>query len=347
MSKIIQLDRRIVMAPAVLRRRYIELQSETHCGIKGEIRSIQIIRKDGSVRQKLGPYPNLITDAGLNAIGAHGSTTKLGGLFNHLGVGTGNTAPANDQTTLVAQVGARSSSNGGFSDVTVSGPAYAYWECERTREFAPDTVDGVALAELGYFNASSAGIMVMRQLIRDDVGAPTTITLDAEEILRIIYAWRLYPQIVLTESIIDVAGVSTTIQSRAQRIDEDFMWGNIGLLQNLGMWHATGDNSHMWYETNVLPATTAELSGTVASPSTGQHSFAAYVTGNFYRDMTVTAIPSLANFASGIGGVAMLCPRSSDTTSNQPFATVFSPKIAKTNVKQFVYTGRISWGRYV
>jgi hypothetical protein len=67
-------------------------------GLKGRVECIQVL-EHGLIVQELAGFDNLILDNGLEMVAGN----ILAGLFTVAAIGTGNTAPASNQTTLVAE----------------------------------------------------------------------------------------------------------------------------------------------------------------------------------------------------------------------------------------------------
>src|SRR5690554_2149556 len=99
---------------------------------------LQVCRPDGSVRDS-AEFPNLVTDAGLNRMGANSD------YLNWCQVGTGSTAPTVSDTALAARV-AGSATASESNGAQPSAPYYS-WRI-RTFTFAAGTATG-NLAEVG------------------------------------------------------------------------------------------------------------------------------------------------------------------------------------------------------
>src|SRR5690606_33414677 len=199
-------------------------------------------------------------------------------------------------TAVGSQLGNRINRTGGISDTLVSGPDFDYWEFIRVREFEEGEVNG-NLTEVGLFNASSGGVMYTRQLFLDSEGSPTTIVKTTDDRLRITYRHRAYPNKTANVQNINVNGVPTTVISRIQEIDSPDHAGR--LAQSIGDW---GLASAAAFETNTLPDVNGSLGGNAAEVSNG--SYAEYSPDSFFREYTGVWIPSAANFATGVGGIA-------------------------------------------
>lgn len=316
--------------PSIIRRD-IELLHERKFYLEGFFEVDLIDARSGLIKEHY-EFRNLLTDAGMNAIGTTGNTLTT--LFQYMGVGTGNTAPANNQTALVAEILPRTLSNGGTGDTFTSGPSFDYWEGTRVRLFVEAEANGT-LAELGLFNAATAGTMSVRQLFKDSGGTPITIVKTSSDQLRITYKWRIYPDTTSDTQTITITGVSTLITNRAYDIDNTGAWGQT-LLTSFGSWtnHATA------WENDVLPSTTGVQSGSNAAMSSAI--VQAYGSGNFYRDIEFKWEPAVANFATGIGSITSAPHASSNSNS----ISTFSPKIAKDNTKRVTLMSRYSWARH-
>lgn len=156
-------------------------------GFRGLYRAT--VRRHGKVIATREWFDNLITDAGLESLGEAKAS------FRYCMVGTGNTAPANGNTTLQAQVAsldyvsASGTSSGG---VVTSGTRYG-WE-RRTFPFAQGAVTG-NIAEVGIGWSTTA--VFSRSLVSP------AITLLSIDQLTITYEIRMYVPI---EGTADVTG---------------------------------------------------------------------------------------------------------------------------------------------
>ena len=137
--------------------------------------------------------PNLITDLGLNRMGAalnvfDTSTGSANGWRRRMAVGTGSTAPNVADTTLDNEV-QRDASSGAF---TAGGTTYELdtgddvW---RAVSFVNRVVTMTAdrnLTEFGFAQATSADILI-RELLRDGGGTPITVSLLNGKTLRVTH----------------------------------------------------------------------------------------------------------------------------------------------------------------
>ena len=311
-------------------------------GFKGIVTVELIHAATGLVKQRL-QFENLITDVGLNALGSALTIEQL--VNSYIEVGTGSTAPANADTGLVAPVSPRTNSNGGITEVAGSGSGYAYWYRRIVRVFTEAQVNG-NLTEFGLFSASTAGTMWCRQLFKDGLGDPTTITKTSLDQLKITYEIRGYSPTVDTTGTVTLNSVNYDWTSRAANIATSAAWGATaggGVLKAFGGGNWS-NGSLVAYDSHTLGTTSQGIQGSSTSAENDTFSAAAYTTDTFYRDLTGIWSPSIANFGAGIGGYEM---RFMSTASARGFQTVFSAFIPKDNTMRLTLVSRVSWGRYV
>jgi len=320
------------------KNRVVELEAPRF-GLEGRF-MVQLIRKVGDkeiIIRELPWQKNLIVDSGMNGY-FNTSFTSGGGLLDYCAVGTGSTAPANGNTTLVSETGVRTNADGGITDVIQWGPANAYRTITRTRLFTETQSNG-NLTEFGFFTASTAGTMFCRQLFKDGGGTPTTIVKTSSDQLRITYEVRLYPPTVDTGSTITISGTLYTWTGRALQVGAGSAnWNNIfgGSPPS-----STAVNKGSANESQTLAAISASApAGTNTNASTSV--WGTYVNGNFYNDITDKWEPGVANFATGIGLTVAL----GTGLGAGCFQTSWSPKFTKDNTKRLTLVTRIAWARH-
>lgn len=326
--------------------RTVELQLPL-VGISAYITVELIDVKTGIIKQYLH-FKNLITDAGLDRLGTNVGLDVIvfaAGGGNFCGVGTGSTAPANTDTTLVSEVGTpatdRSSSNGGISNTYsyVSGPP-DYHRGVRTFLFTETQGNG-NLTEIGIFSANTGGTMWMRQLLKDGGGTPTTVVKTSSEQLRVTYELRIQPlqsDVPITRII---STVSYDIVIRAREASVQGTWGSDGFggaLSNFGLFSTQAQHAAV-LETQTLGARTSEPSGSQVNASTV--AWAAYSSATYFRDMTAVWDSGVANFTLGIGSGVFYETGNGD----QLFQANFTPRFDKDNTKRLTLITRLSWDR--
>lgn len=279
---------------------------------------------------------NLITDAGLDYLG-----TSTADLLGYCRLGTSNTTPANSDTQLGAQVGY--SNTNGASDVTGFSTDSSYAYRRVTRRFGAGVVDGVNLAEVG-MGPGSSNSLFSRALLKDTNGDPTTITLDEDEILDVIYELRLYANLTPVTGTYDIDGVSTTVT-----ITPIGWGGNAWAPGNIGYGAVFGVSSSSPGIRQVASPTEDYTSAASSGNFIGTGTWGSYTPGTYSRQQQISFSLSQGNFATGIGGFRYgksTFASPADISGIGQFAVKFDPKIQKDNTKTGQITVGVSWGRY-
>jgi hypothetical protein len=284
--------------------------------------------RTGLIKQRL-QFRNLIMDAALDVLGTGGATHLNAFAQGWIGVGTGSAAPAANQTSLVAEIGTRSNSNGGIADVTGSGAAFAYWYYRMTRIFLEANANG-NLTEFGVFNLSTASTMFARQLFKDGTGTPTTIVKTSAEQLRITYEVRIYPPTAdQVGGPIAISGTNYNYTSRAANIGTATAWGSGGAT---GMLVNFGSSSGAYCNCMNSTADTTTMT--------------TYVAGSFYREWTYIWSAAIANFTGGSGGISGFAFTPHGSANSITHQAQLSAAIPKDNTKRLTLVWRFPFGRY-
>lgn len=301
-------------------------------GVEG-FYTLRIIRPDGSCRKEL-TFKNLITDAGMNQIASGGSGSfGIPFLFTKCKVGTGTTPPAftdTDLVTPIATVGPIESSTNSF--VEEAGATPAYWRSVKAFRFGTGVAAG-NLSEVGLFDAGTNQAF-SRALITDGGGTPITITVLSDEILDVTYEYRSYIDKTSYNFNVTIAGVVYTLTLMPQNINSSPLIDR-AIRSTSGASLSTSSA----YESNVLGTVYQGIPAGGSFGQSGTPAEAAYAAGTFYKDLTYTWGLSVANFATGIGGILF-------DMQQTKVKIGFTPKIPKTNIKTFAITLRIAWARY-
>lgn len=173
-----------------------------------------------STRRLAGPFKNLITDQGLNRMGANDS------FIAYCQVGSGNTPPANTDTGLEAFVAGVQYNTGAGSSFTRSAqatPPYYAWDRLKYR-FAAGVAEG-NLSEVGVGWASSGSTLFSRALIVDSGGNPITITVLSDEVLDVTYEFRVYPPTTDVTGTITISGDDYDYTLRAGNVTTHYLIG--------------------------------------------------------------------------------------------------------------------------
>lgn len=292
------------------------------------------------VRQEVGPCKNLITNYGLNIVG----TT---GFANACYVGTGNTPPANTDTTLVA---VRNYTNTVQTAGTViaRGGAPDYWaQYAITYRFAAGTASG-NLTEVGVGRNVTTTPLVYnlssRALIVDGAGNPITITVLDDEVLDVTYSLRFYPYLGadVVQNVI-LSGITYTFTTRSAFLNNAAC--TITNAQTVGgsatVYTGTAEGTPP-----ALGLVTAGLSNSGGSAGLTTSALS-YVDGSLTIGCTLTAALNTANLTYGIRGMLFNTYASTAATSflGQQFQSVINPRIPKTASNVLSFGGSISWNR--
>lgn len=191
---------------------------------------IKVLRNAGTDKERLedfGESPNMLLDGLFERFASGNLSTKDWSMF----VGSGTTPVEATQTQLVSQVGSYRyltvTSNDNVkvgSDYIVSSTGVAEWAIG-------DIVGNIS--EVGVRLGSRIGSTVdSRALITDSQGAPTTITVTAEDKLVISYTLKYIIPIQQHVSVVDFAGVQTTCTLEALNVLNNDYWSMTTVLAN-------------------------------------------------------------------------------------------------------------------
>lgn len=290
---------------------------------------------DGRIRPLTGWFPNLITNTGLDNLGGtHGYP------WTHCVVGTGNTAPANTDTQLVAQV---ADTTGVVTRTSAaSGTTPFFGTLTTTWQFPTGAAAG-NLAEVGC--GSSATTLFSRALILDGGGSPTTITVLADEALNVTYIVHLAPPLADVPGSVTIAGVNYTTNLRAALVGNSNDWAPSTDPGFAGI--GSSVNTGNTYSTQALGVITSQPAGTgfpLNSWASG-----AYGVGTFQNTGTATWGINNGNAPGGVGSVLIALNWGTDAGFSVGGAGAyqinFTPVIPKDNTKVLTLTFQYSWAR--
>lgn len=318
-------------APEVLIRRYLEGQLDApNIVMKGFVKW-ELVRNGRVIRDSGGFHPNVITNVGMDSIGAY---VTIDTATTQAKVGTGSAAPAITDVNLQTPIGTAVTRSAVLSNTYTAGPP-DYWARQHQYKFLEANANG-NLTEFGTFNSAT---MFSRQLLKDGTGTPTTITKTATDQLWITYEIRLYPPTVDVNSVVTISAVNYDVTTRPMQVNGASAWGAF-------IWAGLTTQRAQTKESNAL------LSRTAASDFGNQDQSTivdtAYVSGNYYIETQTVWDITNANYPSGIGAIAHFYGSNSGFSSSyQMFQHVFvTTKIPKTNTKKLTLFLRRSWGRY-
>lgn len=166
-------------------------------GLKGRYK--MQVSKNGIITRETGWFDNLITDLGLN-------TVATDDFMRYCLVGSSNTAPQNSDTalgTLIAAV-----DNGAYSVSLDTTNRYGIYR--KTFTFSNGSAAG-NISEVGVGHGNTGTVLFSRALVLDAQGNPTTITVQSDEDLVVVYElWVKQPTGDFTDT---VNGKNITIRA--------------------------------------------------------------------------------------------------------------------------------------
>lgn len=295
----------------------------------------------GKVKHDTGWFENLITNQGLDWIGANSpqANNAVINICTHCAVGTGNTTPAYTDTHLtsfLAQFPTFNTDNvTGFSSYSyVPGPP-AYWSGIFVYSFATGAVVG-NIAEVGVGNVISTDTstqLFSHALIVDGSGNPTTISVLATDALTVNYELRMYLDLTDNTYSLSISGVTYSGTYRRSVV---------------------GTVPRYYYQVDYYPGGSIGYTavyngtiGTVLQTPTGTSSNApgngtttpAYIPGTYYISYSVTIPTTSGNLSGGITALTA-------TTNHGSWQFSVSPAIPKDSTKTLTLNFNVSWSRY-
>lgn len=286
---------------------------------------LEAVRADGSRRLLADWFPNLIVNAGLDAIG--NNATWLSQCF----VGSGNNAPANTDTSLQTLVASTSSINVNTQGNSGSSPWFG--TTTNTYRFAIGVATG-NLAEVGV--GTDATHIFSRALILDGGGSPTTITVLSSEALDVTYQLQNNSPTADVTGSITIAAVSYAYTVRAANANGTTQWavGSHGDQGGLGGITPTVFNG-------AIGAVTGQPSGTSA---TGAGANSAYSNGNHFTDALISFSLVQGNVSGGVA--ALLFSLGQGGSSLGEMQIGFVPSIPKDGSHTMTLGVRHTWARF-
>lgn len=338
-------------APQLMLRRHRETSLLVPKPTFGSIFHWELVRRDGSVKHR-GSVHNLILDEGLAALHDN-DDSHLGNNFYwrtcYLIVGTDNTEPAVGQSGVITPL-ASTNSAGGFSRSAGHSAGGGYVWGQEVRVFSFGSANG-NLTELGTASGAhtdGARVNWNRQLFRDELGDPVTITKTSDEELRVTIETRLYwPATVVDSLMMATPGgdVETDYEIRPENVDSQWLFEDVGpgpgssgggFAGSLGDWtkHHRGVSFVGSFSFGATVQDINSIGGGTLSktPST--------IHGADYVEQTYTLTAAQGNFG-GIEGID-----SSAGADGTGYGVKFAPEIAKTSIDRLVVVVRQSIGRH-
>lgn len=292
--------------------------------VKGFYR-LTVRRRDGSVRQDTGWFPNLILNEGLNGLGKHPP-------FNACSVGSGSTPPLATNTALETLIGVTTQVTSGVNGYLDVPPYYGF--SRRFYRFQEGQATG-NLSEVGV-GYTSANYLFSRALIVDGNGTPTTITVLADEVLDVAYELRLYPPLNDNNFNLTIAGVTYACKMRAAQVSSD-SWALNSLL-SYGTDYSYVARAHDADIGTVFQAPSGNAGGS------NRYDVLPYANNSLKRAFRNDWDLDAGNFENGIKSIFLY---SQVGASLGAWQCSFTPPIPKTNTKKLSLTAEIAWARKV
>lgn len=303
------------------REMLLEIQ---HCvRVQGYLK-LTAVKLDGTVRPLTGWFPNLITNNGLNNIGA--ANQFIGAVH----VGEGSATPQFTDTTLDQFLASTSAVFSSASGASLSAPYYG-WN-RQTYRFGAGAAQG-NLTEVAMAVNTSSGNLFNRALILDLFGVPTVVTVLSDEYLDVSFELRCYAPDVPEYANIMISGSPYDVEVLPSEVTNGtywappFSWATARSVFGVG---------HIVYS-GALGAVTGSPSGITSSDFSLTRQ--SYSNNSYYIDLLYSAVLDAANVAGGIQSTTL------NTTLGR-FQYGWNPKIMKDNTKTMSLLYRLYWARY-
>lgn len=285
----------------------------------------------GSHRVLADWFDNLITDGGLDRLGTAGTSF----VWQYCRVGSGTATPTTTDTNLAAQI---ASNNSIFSTSAGLDAVNAYIWRREVYQFNEGVATGI-IAEVATSWLTSGSGIFSRALIKDSFGDPTTITVLADETLRVTWEIReYYPTEDITGEVVFTGNIGGTYDW-VSRVANLTAGGNAWQLDSRGGGLAPTDNNGYINSGGDLGPITGQPTYT-ARVSMPTIALDAYVSGTYQRTGTVTIPLASANDPAGITSIIF-----SSIRLGNIFQMKFIPPIPKTAEDVVSLKIGISWAR--
>lgn len=291
---------------------------------------IHIVRADGKC-DKVAAFDNLITNAGLDHMRSYGIHV------DQCGVGSGSAEPAFTDTALQSPIGARTSNTGSYSFSHNSSGGFN--EIAKSFTFPLGGIVGTVREVIVARTSSEPAIS--RALVKDGLGNPIGIAVQADEQLIVTWKARIYYPTA------DFVG-SFTLQVNGVSETYGYSIRAYGVQVSSGYWGGNYAFGSMYQHQILLRSSDSQISATAtnypAESGSGSAVLDAYINGSFQRTATLSFTIGDANFAGGIGGIQIWGP-TFGSIANSGLSAVFTPKIPKNSGRTLTLNVRVGWGR--
>lgn len=276
-----------------------------------------------------GPFHNLITNLGMDQF-----ATTVGEVYN-VQVGSGSSTPAFTDVNLgnyIAGTAWNGSPQYGMNNV--AGARYGW--IKYTYVFAQGAAAG-NLTEVGVSAQKTSGNLFSRALILDDIGNPTTITVLPNEILTVIYEFRIYFSDSDVLGSIVINGITYNTTMRPINVTDTSDWIQLVFSTGIAGQNDTWRSIQACIAGPLLPVTST-YPGSNARANSLVTTYSPYISGSHERTRNVTAGINDFNVSGGIGGLVWRSAIGS-------WQMIFDSTIPKDNTKTFTISFKHTWSR--
>lgn len=267
-------------------------------------------------------FDNLILNNGLDLLG------QASAPLQRCVVGSGNTPAAASQVQLSNQIAATTTQQtvesgndqvGGFT-----------W-CRITYRFA----QGAATGNLNEVGVGVSNVSLFsRAVIVDGVGAPTTVTVLADEFLDVTYEFRLYWPTSDVTGVVVLDGANYNWTLRASNVGA---WTNANLLSFSSFTNPYGSPTVNAHSGGTLGTISEPIQGGSSLAAVNSAAFDSYVAGDYELNFTCTF--GLTTVTQSFDKLQL------NFTFLGLYKMQFTPAIPKTNQDMVSFNFTISWAR--
>lgn len=298
----------------------------------------ELVRAGKVIRDSGGFYKNLITDIGMNSMATDPLT-----YMNQAKVGTSAVAPNVADAGCTTPIGPYVVHDTETGVVYVPGPP-EYHKKTYTYKWTEAQSNG-NLTEIAIHMVSGGTPCFAHQLFKDNLGVPTVIAKTNLDQLFVTYEWRIYIPQADVNSVVSISGVNYDVTARPCNVtNAGDAWGSMVLNGPAGASTIRANSG----EPNALVARNASPNVfNIFNTDATDLSQTLYVNGNYYVEHKYVWDIAVANYATGIGLIALHSAGSSVNPTASYYQFVFpTTKIPKTNVKKLTLFIRRYWVRY-
>jgi len=285
------------------------------------------VLKNGKVVRETGFHHNLVLDAHFTRLsGGLNASAALQGCK----VGTGTTAPTVTQTDLVNSIGFKAGADSAvdtYLGVVDNNHVYKY---QRIWTFAEGAVIGnVSEVATSAGSASAATPISTRALVLDPSEQPTSITVNADEQLRITHDMFLYIPAGRSSALFSVTTGGNTTQHLAEWEYANKTIHNLSKFLFGNLFVAGSSSFHLRLTTSTLDFSPTQDSPTTTGNTTSNTGIASTQLSPLVFESTGLFSSTQGNAVGGVGGAM-----NSSANASTIFAFKFTPPIPKTTLSK-------------